>query len=123
VPDGTIVTQAVPETPPIVPQDSKPAESPIVKPQYDQIKIIEEKARASIRVGDGRQTISKDDSRSLRSKDGASRSKTELAQYFPSFEEMLNLEPPDLGMYIRLTYNVSVDRVRCIDGEDQGARY
>ncbi|OCT48884.1 hypothetical protein CLCR_04814 [Cladophialophora carrionii] len=67
--------------------------SPSEKPQYDQIRIIEEKAKASITEGNAA-TIH-EDRRKLRSEDGGSRAKTELAQYFPDFEEMLSLKPPD----------------------------
>jgi hypothetical protein len=70
--------------------------SPSEKPQYDQIRIIEEKAKASIRGGAS--TPNREDRRKLRSEDGGSRAKTELAQYFPDFEEMLSLKPPDPGM-------------------------
>ena len=72
-----------------------PLQSPSGKPQYEQIKIIEAKAKASIRGGS--QTAPKDDRRKLRSEDGGSRAKTELAQYFPEFEEMLSLKPLDPG--------------------------
>jgi hypothetical protein len=75
---------------------ASPLVSPGEKPQYDQIRIIEEKAKAAIRKSDG--TSSKqEDRRKLRSEDGSSRAKTELAQYFPDFEEMLSLKPPDPG--------------------------
>ena len=69
--------------------------SPRGKPQYDQFRIIEEEAKASIRGG-SRSTTS-DERRKLRSEDGGSRAKTELAQYFPDFEEMLSLKSPDPG--------------------------
>jgi hypothetical protein len=92
--------------PVVVPPESGPGavtpprslDSPTLKPQYDQIRIIEEKARASITEA-GSARISYDERRKLRSEHGGSRSKTELAQYFPSFEEMLSLEPPDQGMH------------------------
>jgi hypothetical protein len=74
----------------------KSLDSPTPKPQYDQIRIIEEKARDSIR-NPSSQTTTHDDRRKLRSEHGGSRSKTELAQYFPLFEEMLSLDPPDPG--------------------------
>lgn len=35
--------------------------------------------------------------RSLRSHDGGSRSRSELAQYFPNYEQMISLEPPKPG--------------------------
>jgi hypothetical protein len=77
---------------------ASPLVSPGEKPQYDQIRIIEEKAKAAIRKSDG--TSSKQqDRRKLRSEDGSSRAKTELAQYFPDFEEMLSLKPPDPGTF------------------------
>ena len=71
--------------------------SPSEKPQYDQIRIIEETAKASIRRGGVSTTIA-EDRRKLRSEDGGSRAKTELAQYFPDFEDMLSLKPLDPGM-------------------------
>lgn len=70
--------------------------SPTVQPQYDQIRSIEEKARAAIRDATS-QAKSLDERRKLRSEHGGSRSKTELSQYFPSFEEMLSLDAPDPG--------------------------
>lgn len=72
-----------------------PLESPSGKPQYEQIKIIEARAKASIRGGS--LAPSHDERRKLRSEDGGSRAKTELAQYFPDFEEMLSLKPADPG--------------------------
>ena len=89
-----------PESGPGAVTPPKSLDSPTLKPQYDQIRIIEEKARASIRDA-GSQTMSQDDRRKLRSEHGGSRSKTELSQYFPSFEEMLSLEVPDPGMLLR----------------------
>lgn len=92
------------ERAPILPPDintgiatpPKSLDSPTPKPQYDQIRIIEEKARDSIRNRSSHTTF-QDDRRKLRSEHGGSRSKTELAQYFPLFEDMLNLDPPDPG--------------------------
>ena len=85
-----------PESGPGAVTPPKSLDSPTPKPQYDQIRFIEEQARASIR--DARsQTTSYEDRRKLRSEHGGSRSKTELSQYFPSFEEMLSLDPPDPG--------------------------
>ncbi|EHY59627.1 hypothetical protein ABEF92_008056 [Exophiala dermatitidis] len=72
---------------------TKPLDSPSDKPQYDQIRIIEERAKAAIR--DGPASTPQAERRKLRSEDGGSRAKTELAQYFPDFEEMLSLKPPD----------------------------
>lgn len=72
-----------------------PLQSPSGKPQYEQIKIIEARAKASIRGGS--LAASQDERRKLRSEDGGSRAKTELAQYFPDFEEMLSLKPTDPG--------------------------
>ena len=37
------------------------------------------------------------DKRTLRSHDGASRSKTELAQYFPNFDDIMSDEPKEIG--------------------------
>ncbi|KAK5045853.1 hypothetical protein LTR84_008946 [Exophiala bonariae] len=75
------------------PSLATPLQSPSGKPQYEQIKIIEAKAKASIRAGS--LASSHDERRKLRSEDGGSRAKTELAQYFPDFEEMLSLRPVD----------------------------
>ncbi len=90
--------------PPVLHPDSGPGavtppeslNSPTTQPQYDQIRSIEEQARASIRDASS-QAKSLDERRKLRSEHGGSRSKTELAQYFPSFEEMLSLDDPDPG--------------------------
>lgn len=97
----TGLTRSIPTTNPIATQNDasdkdSPLQSPTPKPQYDQIKRIEEKARASIR-GSGPNSTNKDDRRKLRSEHGGTRSRTELAQYFPAFEEMLSLEPPNPG--------------------------
>lgn len=81
------------------PNTAKPLDSPSGKPQYDQIKIIEERAKASIRGGAA--LASQEERRKLRSEDGGSRAKTELAQYFPDFDEMLSLKPPDPGIILR----------------------
>ena len=70
--------------------------TPTGKPQYDQIKFIEEKARKAIHDKNGASTSAQDEQRKLR-KHGGTRSNIELAQYFPNFQEMLSLEPPDPG--------------------------
>lgn len=75
---------------------TKGLDSPTPKAQYDQYQRIEEKARAAIRKP-GSPATSQDERRKLRSEHGGSRSKTELSQYFPNFEDMLSLEPPDPG--------------------------
>jgi hypothetical protein len=41
--------------------------------------------------------VSPEKRRSLRSHDGGSRAKSELALYFPNYEELLSLEPPKTG--------------------------
>lgn len=92
VPPPVISTTNVSTNPSI---GASPLESPSGKPQYEQIKIIEARAKASIRGGP--LAPSHDDRRKLRSEDGGSRAKTELAQYFPDFEEMLSLKPADPG--------------------------
>ena len=42
-------------------------------------------------------TINKSDKRSLRSHDGGSRSKSELALYFPNYDELVSIEPKEPG--------------------------
>ncbi|KIV85918.1 hypothetical protein PV11_01569 [Exophiala sideris] len=91
------------------PNTAKPLDSPSGKPQYDQIRIIEERAKASIRGGAA--SASQEEKRKLRSKDGGSRSKTELAQYFPDFDEMLSLKPPDPEALTVRTKVILVDDV------------
>lgn len=66
-----------------------------LRPQYDQFRRIEEHARKIGRSGADAET--KDDKRKLRSEHGSTRSKTELAQYFPTFEEMMSMQPVDSG--------------------------
>lgn len=121
-----VLTRSIPKADPIVTQHvnvdttnhSSPLNSPTPKPQYDQIKRIEEKARALIHSG-GAESSHKDERRRLRSEHGGTRSKTELAQYFPAFEEMLSLEPQNPGKSYRcercfrpLTFH------RCFNRED-----
>ncbi|OAP63678.1 hypothetical protein AYL99_02905 [Fonsecaea erecta] len=89
----------------ITPTDSPV--SPGEKSQYDQIRIIEERARAAIQAGGP--STNHEDRRKLRSEDGGSRAKTELAQYFPDFEEMLSLKPPDPEALTLRTKVVLVD--------------
>jgi len=89
-------TPSPPKSHPTTSYITKPIDSPSGKPQYDQIRIIEERARASIRGGS--LSAPQDERRKLRSEDGGSRAKTELAQYFPDFEDMLTLKPPDPGI-------------------------
>lgn len=91
------------KNPPIVYRPIDSPSSPSEKPQYDQIRIIEEKAKASIRGGYSSTTH--EDRRKLRSEHGGSRAKTELAQYFPDFEDMLSLKPPDPGKRLTHTQN------------------
>lgn len=94
------VTRGAPGTSPLVRHDSSmsnsPLNSPAYRPQYDQFKRIEEKAQRVARRNINNET-SKDDKRTLRSEHGSTRSKTELAQYFPAFDDMLSLEPADPG--------------------------
>lgn len=84
--------------PPLVTQDSSisnsPLNSPAYKPQYDQFKRIEEKAQKVVKKNI-HNDASKDDKRKLRSEHGSTRSKTELAQYFSAFDDMLSLAPAD----------------------------
>ena len=47
--------------------------------------------------GQGQGPVAETERRSLRSKDGGSRSRSELAQYFPNYEQMLSLEPAEPG--------------------------
>ena len=79
-------------------QSSTPLQSP--KTQYDQIRKIEKDARVAIRGG---ARLFVDDRRHLRSQDGGSRSKSELAQYFPNYEQMLILEARPPGQLISPT--------------------
>lgn len=85
-----------PAPPPLITHDSSvsnsPLNSPPYRPQYDQFKRIEEKAQKVVI-----KNASHDDKRKLRSEHGSTRSKTELAQYFPNFDDMLSLEPIDPG--------------------------
>lgn len=88
----------LPQAPPLVTQDSSisnsPLNSPAYKPQYDQFKRIEEKAQKVVKKN-SRNDAPKDDKRKLRSEHGSTRVKTELAQYFPAFDDMLSLVPAD----------------------------
>ena len=88
----SIATIAPP--PPLVTHDStvsnSPLNSPNYRPQYDQFKRIEEKAQRVIKKNPAHE-----DKRKLRSEHGSTRSKTELAQYFPNFDDLLSLEPID----------------------------
>jgi hypothetical protein len=43
--------------------------------------------------------------RSLRSQDGGSRSKSELAQYFPNYDDIINPEPKEKGEYPLIGFN------------------
>ena len=82
-----IITQTIP-----IPRHDPPLPSP--QTQYDQIRKIEEKARGVIQDGS---RVAHDEKRSLRSHDGGSRSKSELAQYFSNYEQLLSLEPLPQG--------------------------
>lgn len=92
------VTRNAGVPPPLVTHDSSisnsPLNSPAYRPQYDQFKRIEEKAQKVVKKSIHNEG-SKDDKRTLRSEHGSTRSKTELAQYFPAFDDMLSLEPAD----------------------------
>lgn len=93
-------THKLPAAPPLLTQEStvsnSPLQSPAHRPQYDQFKRIEEKAQKVVRKSINNDE-SKEDKRKLRSEHGNSRVKTELAQYFPAFDDMLSLEPVDPG--------------------------
>lgn len=84
--------------PPLISQDSSisnsPLNSPGARPTYDQFKRIEEKAQKVVK-----KHVQHEEKRILRSEHGSTRSKTELAQYFPNFDDMLSLEPADPSMY------------------------
>ena len=47
------------------------------------------------------------DKRTLRSQDGGSRSKSELCQYFPNYEELISLEPKQVGKISQEFYKQS----------------
>ncbi|KAK5948258.1 hypothetical protein OHC33_010692 [Knufia fluminis] len=100
------------EAPPLVTQDSSisnsPLNSPAYKPQYDQFKRIEEKAQKVVKKN-SRNDAPKDDKRKLRSEHGSTRVKTELAQYFPAFDDMLSLVPADPNILTSKTPVVLVD--------------
>lgn len=96
--DNITTSYSVPQPPALVTQDSSisnsPLNSPHYRPQYDQFKRIEEKAQKVVKKNI-RDDAAKDDKRKLRSEHGSTRSKTELAQYFPAFDDMLSLAPAD----------------------------
>ncbi len=48
-------------------------------------------------------TLSQAEKRSLRSHDGGSRSKSELALYFPNYDELVSIEPKEPGRLSSLT--------------------
>jgi len=96
----TTTTTTTTNTPALVTQDSSisnsPLNSPHYRPQYDQFKRIEEKAQKVVKKNIHTHAAN-DDKRKLRSEHGSTRSKTELAQYFPAFDDMLSLAPADPG--------------------------
>jgi len=103
-----VVPKFEPAPAPELPTPATSIDSPTPKPQYDQFRRVEEKARASIRDHDHEDT-KHDERRKLRSEHGGSRSKTELAQYFPNFEEMLSLEPSDPAALTGRTKIILID--------------
>lgn len=104
------VTRNTAGPPPLVTHDSSisnsPLNSPAYRPQYDQFKRIEEKAQKVVKKSIQNEG-SKDDKRTLRSEHGSTRSKTELAQYFPAFDDMLSLEPADPGELFIMPRSIS----------------
>lgn len=61
--------------------------------------------------------------RLLRSHDGCSRSKSELAMYFPNYEQMISLEPPKSGKEISAAlplrnHSSLLTMPRVLDGRD-----
>lgn len=101
VPDAALSkearTNSIVPPPPLLTHDSSisnsPLNSPGYRPTYDQFKRIEEKAQKVVK-----KHVQQEEKRKLRSEHGSTRSKTELAQYFPNFDDMLSLEPVDPGM-------------------------
>ena len=68
--------------------------------EYIHFQQIEQEARASIRAG-GQVLRTHNEKRSLRSHDGGSRPcRSELALFFNNFDQLLNLEPPNPGMFV-----------------------
>ena len=53
-------------------------------------------------------TVDKADKRSLRSHDGGSRCKSELALYFPNYDELVSIEPKEPGKSIEIQTSVKV---------------
>ena len=90
-----------------------PLNSPYQRPQYDQFKRIEEKAQKVVRKS-MTSSAAKDEKRKLRSEHGSTRSKTELAQYFPAFDKMLSLGPIDPSKCNRPHQFYVADCCRCI---------
>ncbi|KAK5106217.1 hypothetical protein LTS08_000335 [Lithohypha guttulata] len=83
---------------------NSPLNSPPYGPQYDQFRRIEEKAQRVVK-----KHLQQEEKRILRSEHGSTRSKTELAQYFPNFDDMLSLEPVDPNLLTAKTPIVLVD--------------
>lgn len=95
--DNVVQTQPRPSS--LVHHDSNisnsSSDSPGARPQYDLFRRIEEQAQKVVRRSTDAEA--KDDKRKLRSEHGTTRSKTELAQYFTTFEDMMSLQPVDPG--------------------------
>ena len=92
--------------------------TPTGKPQYDQIRIIEDKARKAVN-NDAAGPSKQDDQRKLR-KHGGTRPNTELSGFFTNFQEMLSLEPPDPSKHTTNTsYALMLTPCRCLDRQNQ----
>lgn len=79
-----------------VPSTSITNEPPTVRNQPNTTKLLQKRPITS---QEQPQVATQDDKRKLRSKDGGSRSKSELALFFNNYEQMLSLEPTKPGEY------------------------
>jgi len=97
---------------------NSPLNSPHYRPQYEQFKRIEEKAQKVVKKN-VHNDAAKEDKRKLRSEHGSTRSKTELAQYFPAFDDMLSLAPADPSEhYLHASPPATSDLPRPVDCKD-----
>lgn len=84
---------------PTIADEIEPPESPVTRPRRND-RLRADGASATDRKDDAEQTGEKSTGRrSLRSTDTGSRCKSELAQYFHNYEQIISLEDPEPGEF------------------------
>ena len=109
---------SLPPTPQAAISNGKPqSKSPTLPKKKTAVRRISLPASQPSRVAE------QNDQRKLRSQDGVSRSKSELAMYFNNYEQMLSLEPVQQGKSMQAVPSDSINFRRTFDCQNTNHDY